>query len=116
MLAAAMAMMMVGCGKDDCEKAGDVRIDASKEACKGKSCWYCECVINQEGKMVDYDAEFKAVGCKDIPPASSDTPPVEITCEGKILDDAQECLDDKDKCKAPLIESTNKSCEGTPKS
>jgi hypothetical protein len=114
MLAAVMAMMM-GCGKDDCEKAFDVQNDAMKAACKGKSCWFCECYANQKGKVVDYDSTFKAVGCKDAPPVENKEYKEGDKCEGEAETYAKKCLDDEAACKKRATEGLEEGCESTAK-
>jgi len=87
-LVAVTAMMVAGCGGNDCETQDDMFRDATKDACKNKSnCAYCECMKDKKkswesGKCEDRSAELKALE----------------KCEGFERTLAEGCLSKKKEC------------------
>jgi len=99
MLVAAMAMMMFGCSKNDCEKAGNVGKDAMETYCKShKKCDACECILNPNSK--------------DCEPDSDPTDEEDDKCEGAELTLAETCLKDEKKCGDLAVSEIKRACEG----
>ena len=82
-----------GNGKNDCEKAAELAQETMDAACATKDDTCCVCKCWKEDK--DYD--IMAVDCTCVP---FDPPPE--TCEGAILQEAQNCLADETACKTEI--------------
>jgi len=96
MLAATM-VMMVGCGKNECEQAADVYQEGTEEACKGKSCALCDC-LKKDGDE-----------CKGVQKIGNINN--KAKCEDEALTEAEKCLNDKTACKKQAKDAVEQGCK-----
>lgn len=110
-LAILLLAALGACAKSECDRQADLAQAAQAQACQGKAatCWYCDCLL--QGRQVAKTVVGTGVetACVEKAPATAQA------CEGKILDNAQACLNDEDACKAPLIEAASQACDATPR-
>lgn len=90
-----------GNGKNDCEKYAELAQETMDAACASKDDTCCVCKCWKEGK--DYDPQAAVCTCVDfVPPAE--------TCEGAILEEAQNCLADETTCKSTITNLVEGRC------
>ena len=81
-----------GNGDDDCEKAAEVAQEAMDTACEHKDDTCCICKCWKEGQ--DYDPIPVDCTCVSFDPPE--------TCEGNVLQEAQDCLADESACQLEI--------------
>jgi len=92
---AAMAMMVAGCGKNDCQKLDDIERDAVKDACKGKSnCTLCECAKDEKKYYDRFSGKCESYTKEELQDSEK--------CEGAALREARACLGHKE-CEHDLV-------------
>lgn len=114
-----VALMFAGaCDEDDkgdpCQQAAAVEQDAADGFCSDKTaqCCFCAC-WNQTAGYHDIDTYLADQSCECIEPPPNDDAPVDQTCEGQALEDAQACLDDEEACVQPTLELMQVACDGS---
>jgi hypothetical protein len=91
-----------GGGKTDCEKYAELAAETMDAACATKSDACCVCKCWKE----DQDYDPMAVDCTCVPFDA----PLE-TCEGALLQEAQECLADESACKTGIRNGVEVLCQ-----
>ncbi len=77
---------------DDCEKAGKIMAEGTREACGDKTdCCFCDCLL--KGSSSDENCDC---GTQDT---DQDTGEGEYSCEGMQKTAAENCLNDEAACK-----------------
>jgi hypothetical protein len=101
---------------DACEQAAEVMEDAMGEFCgdKGDVCWFCNCL--KQGMTASFDPGTHEWRCVDVQPCDDNplTPEDECACEGDVLEAAQACLTNPDKCDSESQARARDACDASP--
>jgi len=110
---AVFGFVVLACGggdkKNACEKAGDVMKQGMDQHCSGKSddCWFCDCYNRNLSMDVTVDGTEITYSC--VQPDPTPAP----ACEGSVLDQANQCLDDKTACQNTAASTAQSACDST---
>ncbi len=98
-LAWGISLNACGGGKNDCEKADDIRNEAYLASCQAKTDDCCLCKCFKQGLITDP----QAATCTCI-----ETP--DLGCQDTILQSAKECIENETQCKSDAADLVELMC------